>query len=64
MPDPGDVLPHVLRRPLADVVLELVDLVVEPVDDAEEALGDLVDQQIEAHARSDVVVAGRRDRRR
>ena len=39
------------ERPGADVVLELVDVVVEAVDHGEEPLGDLVDQQVEAHAR-------------
>ena len=50
-----------LRRPPTDVVLELVDLVVEPVDHGEEALGDLVDQEIEAHARRCVVPVRGRD---
>ena len=45
MPDLRDVLAHLLRGPLADVVLELVDLVVEAVDHGEEALGDLVDSR-------------------
>ena len=63
MADVRDVLAHPLRGPLADVVLELVDLVVEAVDHREEPLGDLVDQEVEAHAgRSVVAVRGRGSR--
>jgi len=32
-----------LRGPDLDVILECVDLVVEPVDEVEEVLGDIVD---------------------
>ena len=38
-----DALADVGRRPVAHVVLELVDVVVEAVDHVEEPLGDLVD---------------------
>jgi hypothetical protein len=48
--DRRDALPHVLRRPGADGVLQRVDVVVEAVDHNEEALGDLVDQLVQTHA--------------
>ena len=47
MADVRDVLAHPLRGPFADVVLELVDLVVEAVDHGEELLGDLVEEEIQ-----------------
>ena len=37
------------RRPVLDVVLELVDLVVEAVDQVEVPLGDLVDEVVRVH---------------
>ena len=48
-----------LRVPRADVVLEVVDLVVEAVDNGQEPFGDLVDQEIEAHSRRRIVTMRR-----
>ena len=43
------------RRPVLDVVLELVDLVVQRVDQVEVPLGDLVDEVVERSSRRTLV---------
>ncbi len=55
MADVRDLLAHLLRRPRADVVLELVDLVVEAVDHREELLGDLVEEVVQVETGRRVV---------
>ena len=43
---PGDALADLLRRPRVDAFLELVDLVVQRVDEAEVVLGQLVEEDV------------------
>ena len=51
MPELRDPLADLLGRPVLDVVVELVDLVVERVDQIEVVLGDLVHQVVRDHSR-------------
>ena len=50
MPERRDPLADLRGRPVLDVILELVDLVVQIVDQVEVALGDLVDEAEREHA--------------
>src|SRR5262245_35800313 len=51
MAEVRQVHPHLARRPVVDVLLELVDLVVDVVEEVEIALGDLVDEMQGDHPR-------------
>ena len=48
----GDAGSHLDVRERGDLIFELVDGVVEAVDDIEELFGDLVEEHVEAHART------------
>ena len=58
MAERREPVPDPLCGPLLDLVFELVDLLVERVDQVEEALGDVVDEVVEDDAGLLLVYAG------